>query len=107
MKKPTLEQLGDVLAAIEAREWNERLYLDAARPWTQETRCAVLNFDQDEDEDDDIPAFATQNGLRDNLLITDVQDIVSNARQQRSDVDVNDLITALNFYYDNDAFVVW
>lgn len=101
-----IQPLATVLMAVEDFPWNHALYLDSERPWTATTRCSVLDPDDvDEPESDDVPEFAAVNGLVYALLLTQVQDIVDNARQQLDSVTASDLVRAFNYYYEHDAFI--
>lgn len=100
----TIQPLGEVLNTIEHAPWNHALYLDAERPWTESTSTAILDHD-DVDDPEEEPEFAVTNGLRYALLVSDVQDIVENAKEQKPHVTASDLVQAFNYYYDNDAFI--
>ncbi len=104
----TVENLATIITTIENAPWNHALYLDAKRPWNQATRCAILdpNDVNDSDADED-PEFALRNRLCYALTVADVQDIVSNTRQQRTHATVEDMIRAINYYYDHDAYIKW
>jgi hypothetical protein len=108
MTAPSIQTLAEVLGSIESLPWNQALYLDMQRPWTEESHCAVLDPDDIEDADsDDDPEFAVRHGLRYALTISATQDIVDNAQQQKVQPSMSDLIQAFNYYYDHDAFIEW
>jgi len=50
------------------------------KEWSENTRCALLN--PDDDGDPDQPVFAKQHGFSYALGIWDVQDIVANAGEK-------------------------
>ena len=110
--------LAEVLTSIQEFPWDSDLFLDKNRNWHGKSQCAVIRIDIDEvdPEDEDAahnPEFARQHGLAYALNIADVQDIVSNAKQQdpknakQQDpkVDEETLVKAFLFYHDNDAFI--
>lgn len=68
----------------------------------------VLIWDMDDvKSDSDIPAEARALGFDYVLSMQTVQSIISNALQQRPGASLEQLLDALDFYYRNDAFVVW
>ena len=95
--------LREVLLRAEQLPWNRHLFLPENQPWSLESPCAVLNLDEEKNPDD--PPVVRKNGLRYALGVHDVQQVVSNARQQMLSPTVAQLLQAFLFYYDNDAFV--
>lgn len=104
MTEPNIRTLRDIIAGIEAERWSDALYIRQRPPWTVDTLGAVLNPD-DSEEDEEVPAFARQHELSYVVPIATVQDIVQNARLQLFVPDITDLIEALNYYYEHDAFI--
>jgi hypothetical protein len=101
---PVAITLADVLRTAPSLPWREALYLPVEVPWDLSTR-AIL-FDSDDLYDakantDEVP----QPGMRYVHSIADVRDIVNNARQQRPECSLEDLLKAFLFYYERDAFI--
>lgn len=80
------------------------LYLPDDEAWGLETRGAVLDEDP-YDENDPVPLFALQHGLRRVLSVPQCQDIIANARAQVKLPTLDQLLSAFLFYYDHDAFI--
>lgn len=99
-----LTTLREVLHRAEEQPWDAKLYLPTNEVWELGTRCAVLVDSQDRDEDEE-PPFARENGLTYALLMSAVQDIVSNAQQQVANITPEQMLAALLFFYDCDAFI--
>jgi hypothetical protein len=96
----------NVLCRVAEFPWNEVLFLPKDRNWSLNSRCAVLDLD-DLSEDEDIPRFAADNGLVYAMTIQQLQDIVSNARQQQPDCSAEDLLQAFLYYHRYDAFIAF
>jgi hypothetical protein len=63
------------------------------------------NYGNFEDDADEAPRYSINNNLIYTLSIQDIQGIVENAYEQKSNCDVKDLIEAFLYYFDNDAFI--
>lgn len=101
-----LSTLGTVLLNANELSLDADLFLPYDEIWVSTTRCAVIPVDRyADDNDDDIPDLAAQNELERALQIAQVKDIVANARQQRNQLSVEELVAAFLFYYDRDAFI--
>ncbi|NPC52746.1 hypothetical protein HPC50_37435 [Corallococcus exiguus] len=99
------ESLGQVLLEVdEDRTYGFALYMRDGPPWLGSTECMFLERDVYSGE---LPEAAAGNGLRYILSGSHVFQVVNNARQQRPDAGVADLVEALSFYFRNDAFIVF
>ena len=98
-----LVKLSEVLLSAEQLPWQRELFLPADRNWTENSQAAVL--DTEDELDPDNPAFAQAHGLVVALGVSEIQDIVSNAKQQDPKADVSRLLCAFRFYFDHDAFI--
>lgn len=58
-----MKKLIDVLRNIESFEWSKALFLPADEIWGIDTKCMILDPNDVEDEDDEAPQIALQNGL--------------------------------------------
>src|SRR5262245_10408366 len=96
-------RLEDVLARVDGFRWDYALHLPNGE-WSLETRGAVLD-PTDAESADDVPPFALENGLRSVLGMQAVQDVVANARAQKHSATALDLLQALRFYFERDAFI--
>ncbi len=102
-EEQTLFKLSAVLGMTHTFPRGSELFLPPHRPWNGDTTCAVV-YVEDEDDPDDVP-FAQAHGLSWAFSITDVQDIIENARQQDPNIDTERLVQAVQFYFDHDAFI--
>jgi hypothetical protein len=98
-------KLSDVLLNSEEFEWNYALFLVRDDEWTLDSRCAVLDPDDVEDDSDEEPRYAIDNKLKYVLSIQDIQSIADNAKQQNLYCTEKDLLKAFLYYYNNDAFI--
>jgi hypothetical protein len=100
-----LQTLAKVLFGVGDLSWDYALYIPASNPsWLPDMPVMVLDPEESDDPDDD-PDEAKKNNLKYALTISSVQDVVDNARAQDANADLNILIKALKYYYDNDAFI--
>ncbi|AJY62585.1 DUF7716 domain-containing protein [Burkholderia glumae] len=106
--KNSLTVLGDVLTNVSEFAWDHALFMPHGVDWVPSTTCAILDPDDFENEaNPERPQFAVEHSLHYALGVQVVQGIVENARLQRPDATVSDLVDAFIFYYDNDAYVDW
>ena len=105
MTKDVLITLAAVLLGADDLPWEYALYIPALTPcWLKDMPVMVLDPEETDDPDDD-PDEACKNGLKYALTISCLQDVVENARAQDCSVNLDILIKALKYYYDNDAFI--
>jgi len=105
-----LRTLGELLLSVETQPDKAWLFLPLTGNWTLETSAVVLELEEvppelEDKPDAGIPAFARQNMLKCILPVLALQDIVSNAREQKSRATAADLLMAFNHYYERDAFI--
>ena len=99
-------KLRDVLLNVEEFEWSDALFVVKDEEWVLNSKCAVLDPDDVEDDADEEPRFAIDNNLKYVLNMQEVRGIVMNAYEQKSNCTENDLFEALLYYYNNDAFIM-
>ena len=93
--------LGEVLKRAFDLPWEHALYLPFNEKWSLETRGCVLDPALADDEE----RISDSSGLDYVLSIQQIQSIIRNVSQQRSEVDDTELLAAFLYYYDNDAFI--
>lgn len=98
--------LKKILNNIEQFEWSDALFLPADETWDLDTKGAIIDPDDVEDDGDEVPEFAKKNNLMYALDIQTIKGIIKNALVQKVECTDEDLIEAFLFYYDNDAFIV-
>ena len=104
----TLRQILRQADYYSSRCW---LFLPKDVRWTLESPCLVEEFEEvpieDEDEADaGLPEIVKEQRMMPALSIAQVQDLVSNLKEQRPTVDDDTLFDAFIYYYDNDAFLM-
>lgn len=97
-------RLSQVLNESENLPWDEALFLPVKDNWSPDSLAIVWSLD-DLDDDQEIPEIAQLNDMKYVFGVSTVQDIVRNARMQKPESDINDLMKAFMYYYKNDAFV--
>jgi hypothetical protein len=102
-----LIRLRDVLINVEEFEWRDALFVKRDEEWTLDSKCAVLDPDDVEDDADEEPRFAIDNNLKYALNMQEVRGILKNAYEQKSNCNEDDLFKAFLYYYDNDAFMLF
>jgi hypothetical protein len=95
-------KLSDLLSGVEDLSWKGYLYLPKSEAWDLNTSCAIVDNEEDELSN---KKFIEDRNLKYALGIASVRGIVSNASSQKDDIELVDLLKALLFYYDNDAFI--
>lgn len=73
------------------------------------TACCVTappDFDEETDEEI-IPAFAVENGMEGSVLPEIFQDVICSALEQKREATNEELLEALNYYFDNDVFMTF
>ncbi len=99
-----LMELRDILNNASSLSWKDSLFLPNDKNWSLDTTCYLFDLDDLED-DEEIPQYAIENNLMYVLSISDIQDIVDNAKQQRPQCSELELFQAFLYYYKNDAFI--
>ena len=100
-------ELGDLLFKIDAIEDpSDGCYMLYAQDdhLVEGTWSAVILSRHEEDEDF-VPSVATEKNLYPIAILTDVQSVVRVAYRDNPTIGSADLVRALNYYLDNDAFI--
>jgi hypothetical protein len=92
--------LGELLTHPERFHADDFVYLPFDEVWQLGTRCAVLP----EGDLDGTPSSASQRGLACAFGVASAQDVVANTRMQLGDPTPDQLLDALLFHYDHDAY---
>ena len=100
-----MKKLSFILKNIEEFKWSDALFLPKDDVWEKDTEGMVLDPDDVEDDEDDVPREAKENHLMYTLSIQTIQSIVRNLEQQNHDFSEDDLVEAFLYYYDNDAYI--
>ena len=103
IKQETVYPLQDILMHTDTLPWQLDLFIDRDSSISGEMRAAIINTQEYDDVDEN--PFAHEHGLRYAVTVSTVQDIVSNARQQRPECDPAELVKAFVYYYRNDGFI--
>lgn len=100
-----MNKLISVLRNIKDFTWSDALFLPEDEVWGTESKCLVWNPDDIENEEDEVPKIALENGLMYALGIQTVMAIVDNYYETHDRITDNGLVDAFLYYYDNDAFI--
>ncbi len=96
--------LWEFLQNISTFPWNHALFVEGDRPYDRTRRCGVFDPMDSDDPDEDPPA-AKALGLTYALGVEDTRSVIQNAKQQKPAASPDELIRALSFYLDHDAFI--
>ncbi len=101
--------LEDVFVQIDYLPTNAWLYLPSGEDWALESPAAILVSEEvAEDEEDQpdagVPEYAKAHGLRQVLPVPVVGDILANLESLRPSAGSSEMLSALMFYWRNDAF---
>ncbi|MFJ4345590.1 hypothetical protein [Pseudomonas sp. NPDC089401] len=103
-----IETLETILNSIKNQPWDFAIYMPHGVPWNEHTKCAVLDPDDFENEEDpERPKFATENNLHYALGIELTKSIIEYALAQKPQATAHQLASAFTYYYDNDAYLDW
>lgn len=87
---------------------NNAIYMEKdMNSWGIDAEIILADPDDFDDyDDDDDPVEISNIGYRYVLLLPDLDDIISNLKDQKGMVTVQEIYEAFIFYYRNDAFIV-
>ena len=100
-----MEKLSVILKNIEEFKWSDALFLPEDEIWEKDTEGMVLDPNDVEDDEDDVPREAKEKRLMYTLGIQTIQSVVRNLKQQEHDISEVDLVAAFLYYYENDAYM--
>ncbi len=92
----------------ELPRWTWLYISDTETHITLDTLCmpsAINSHDVSEEETQEFEAYAERNGAQCFLCPDQLEEIIENLRQQRSDYSLQQLASAIDFYWRNDAFI--
>lgn len=95
--------LRDLLLEASELPWNYSLYLPFDQAWLLSTPCAIL--DPDTCGESGLPDRARELGFEYALGMQQIHAVIRNAQSQRREIAPSDLLAALLYYYDNDAYI--
>ncbi len=98
-------ELESILKKVNEFNWSDTLYLPEEDVWDLTTKGLILDPDDVEDDGDDVPMIAKENGLIDALSIQTIQSIVKNTYEQKINCTIEELLEAYLYYFDSDAFI--
>jgi hypothetical protein len=106
-KIDTFQNMLDMIMDMPECAW---VYLPNVKNWSLESESVALESEEvppelEDEPDAGVPQFAKDHDLMQVMPVATLQDIVSNAREQRPSASPKDLFEAFKFYYDRDAFI--
>lgn len=110
MNTNQIDSFQDVLATVMKRSVRAWVYLPSDRKWSLDSESATLESEEvppelADEPDAGVPQLAKRHGLMQVVPVATLQDIVSNALQQKSNATPNEIFAAFDYYYKNDAFI--
>jgi hypothetical protein len=91
---------------VESLEWNLYVYIDSSTAISMASLIMIINDDEESERDEnDEPMYPRSKGYNSFLSVADLQDVKSNLAEQKPNFIINELIEAVKYYYENDAFV--
>ena len=99
--------LENVLSEIDSFEWNLYAYIYPEKSICMSSLILIIDDDaEDERDDDDEPIYPISKGYKSFLSVADLQSIKSNLLEQKPSYSQSELLSAVNYYYENDAFIL-
>jgi hypothetical protein len=86
------------------------VFLPTEGKWRLESKSVILKLEEvppemEDEPDAGVPEFAKQNHLTTALCVSNIQDIVNNAKMQILNPSDEQLFEAFMYYHENDAFI--
>ena len=100
-----MHKLSSILKNVMNFKWSDALFLPEDEVWDKNTKGMVLDPNDVEDDEDEVPKEAKEKQLMYTLNIQTMQGIVKNVEQQNHNYTEDDLVEAFLYYYDNDAYI--
>ena len=97
-------KLGELIIRASEFNWKDALYMESKKN-KFEANSDVLTIDSDKHNVGDVEIKYKNKKFGYIFSVQTLQSIVKNARQQQPHATINDLVDAVNFYYENDAFI--
>nr|WP_208598943.1 hypothetical protein [Photobacterium angustum] len=70
------------------------------------SRILIIDDELEEKrDDDDEPIYPIEKGYKNFLSVADLQSVKSNLHEQKTDFSSRELLSAVKYYYENDAFI--
>jgi hypothetical protein len=98
----TFEQLIGLLPSLDEAF---AVYCDPTKSLGQAVCIAFDPDEQDLGADDFTPIEIESRGFSELLSVADINDVISNANEQKSDLRYSDIEKAIEYYVKNDAFI--
>ncbi|MCR9578786.1 DUF7716 domain-containing protein [Vibrio antiquarius] len=94
------------MSKIESFEWNLCAYIFYEQSICMSSRILIIDDDLEEErDDDDEPIYPIEKGYKSFLSVADLQSVKSNLHEQKTDFSSSELLSAVKYYYENDAFI--
>jgi hypothetical protein len=92
---------------VDSLEWNLYAYIDSSAVISMSSLILIIDDDEEDERDEnDEPTYPPSKGYKSFLSVADLQSIKSNLAQQKPNYINSELLEAVKFYYENDAFVL-
>ncbi len=91
------------MSKIESFEWNLCAYIFCEQSICMSSRILIIDDDLEEERDE--PIYPIEKGYKSFLSVADLQSVKSNLHEQKTDFSSSELLSAVKYYYENDAFI--
>lgn len=96
--------LKQALNSLDQFSWDHDLYVKDKNLIDQNVLILDDEVEIDRDENDE-PSYAINNGFHYFLSICSLQDVAENLKSQKEMFTYEDLVSAIEFYYQNNSFI--
>ena len=97
--------LNDAISTSEELPWDHWICGPVPARWEADTLIGVIDLDDTDLDADDQPIEFQAEGLKRWLTVSSFQDVFRNLREQVNSPTPQDCLTALEYYYEHDAFI--
>lgn len=107
MKLITVLKLAEALRSVSELPRGAKFYLQGDYPWTVDSLCYIVYFEDEEYGTEIEHEFISQYGVQKVLEVTEVDGTIAFALDQIPDAGDQLLVDSFNFYRRNDALLIF
>jgi hypothetical protein len=95
----------DLIENIDKIKYDRTIYYNANKNPSEPEFIALDANDCEFGSDDYTPKEIEDRNFKELMNVADLQDVISNARQQKYELDIDDIKNAVRYFLKNDAFI--
>ncbi|MDA7747330.1 hypothetical protein N8878_08390 [Psychromonas sp.] len=100
--------LENVLSEIDSFDWHLDAYIFSNEPICMSSLILIIDDDEEDERDEnDEPLYPASKGYKSFLSVADLQSIKGNLLDQNSSYSQSELLNAVKYYHENDAFLLF